>query len=187
MDLEVDARCQLHGPSRSGCAIRNSFIMFGVAGLCFLVLLSSILIHQANQHNRTSVIDPISTFLQEICDRVRAGHGEHCHPEVAQLASTGPKNAAWKMRRLIMHNTIVPEVFDVPTFLWDKHTSSGIPQAVEVSVPVLLPSMLLSWAFKHHRDQFWAHVVGSRDGSATKAFWSHIRPDDSLAWGHPVW
>ena len=87
----------------------------------------------------------------------------------------------------MLRDLVLPKLTDIKVPIYDRKTASGIRQVVEVDVPILLPSSLLSWAWTHHRDRMSAYIIGSSDGCSLEAFWKGTRDDDDLAWSNPAW
>ena len=103
---------------------------------------------------------------------------------VASLGSN--HNAARTMRRAVAGAKVpLPRLYHVPVDMLNKK-SLPLPKEETIEIPVLLPSDLLSWMYKHQRRQFMRRIVGSDDGSSLERFWSSCRVDDDLVWNHPA-
>ena len=89
------------------------------------------------------------------------------------------------MRRTLIGKKVTPDFYNVMVPMLVNKTVSGMPETVEQSVPVILPSAFLSWAYNHYPQKFFMHIVGSKDGSSCEMFWKNTHPQDP-AWSHPA-
>ena len=70
------------------------------------------------------------------------------------------------MRRAVAGARVpLPLLYEVLVVMMNRK-KVPLPREETIRVPVLLPSVFLSWMWNHHRSMFMKRVVGSEDGSS---------------------